>query len=417
VNYHPAHLERRLRSFIIADTVLALGGGTFPIVMYLTVFRNDTLVWLGLFVCASSAAIASALWPLRRGDVFGSVLLLSIANWVVAIGVGAVATFTWPLVVQSSLLPAAIGASFVTRRELRVLIGSSLVVAMMVACVGLLQDFTGLADETPDWLRTTVLLMFAPAFGAIVILVLVQHNLALSRSLADELATRRQLTDQADELRRSRQRVVAATDRERRRIERDLHDGAQSRLVAINLQLATARSSVAQDPDAAVDALERIRAEIHRAHLELRELAHGVYPTVLTQHGLVAAIEAAADRSPVPTQLALDRIGRLPAETEATVYFCVLEALQNAAKHAHASRVEIRLRRTDDEVAFTVTDDGVGVDAIAVEGHGMTNMRDRLGALAGWLEVAELSDAGTRVQGTLPLGSGDDRRERPTENP
>ena len=398
----PAAARRRLRSLIVADGVLAALVGAFTIIMWATVARITALFWLGVFVVVISVFIASALGPLRRNDVFGAVLRLSVANWVVAVGVAAVATFAWPLMLQAAVLPALFAASYVSRRQLGFFVAASLATGFVAACLGLLQDTTGLSGQTPTWLTTGVLLGAAPLLGAIVVLVALQHHRTLSRALDDELVAKHQLAEHAEELRRSRQRVVAATDRERRRIERDLHDGAQARLVGINLKLASARALVRHDPFAADDVLADVRAEVQRAHAELRELAHGIYPTVLTQHGLVAAIEAAADRSPAQVTLALGRVGRLPAAVEATIYFCVLEALQNATEHAHPNQVRICLGRDDDEVRFDVIDDGTGTSD-ATEGHGITNMRDRIGALGGDLRLTSVDGAGTTVTGVLPL--------------
>ena len=273
----------------------------------------------------------------------------------------------------------------------------------MVACLGLLQDITGLSGEAPAWLKTAILLGTAPAFGAIVVLVALQHHRTLSLALDDELVAKQQLGEHAEELRRSRQRVVAATDRERRRIERDLHDGAQARLVGVNLKLASARALVRHDPTAADKVLVDVRDEVHRAHTELRELAHGIYPAVLTQHGLVAAIEAAADGSPAPVRLALDRVGRLPAAIESTIYFCVLEALQNATRHSHSDLIQVRLSRSAEEVRFDVIDDGVGMTDFGTDGGGITNMRDRLGAIGGELQLTSANQQGTQVTGVVPL--------------
>jgi signal transduction histidine kinase len=395
--------RNRLRILIIADATLAGLAGIFTVTMSATVARIDTLFWLGVFVVAIGVLIASALRPLRRDDVFGSVLRFSVANWVVSVVAAAVATFAWPLMLQVSILPGILAASYVSRRQLAFFATGSFATAVVVACLGLLQDVTGLSGEAPTWLKTAILVGTGPAFGAIVILVVLQHHEMVSRALDVERAAKQQLAEHAEELRRSRQRVVAATDRERRRIERDLHDGAQARLVGINLKLASARALARDDPTAADKALVDVRNEVHRAHTELRELAHGIYPAALTQHGLVAAIEAAADASPAPVRLALDRVGRLPAAIEATVYFCVLEALQNAIRHSHSDLIQVRLSRSAEEVRFDVIDDGVGMTDFGTDGGGITNMRDRLGAIGGELQLTSANRLGTQVTGVVPL--------------
>jgi signal transduction histidine kinase len=399
----PAAARNRLRILIISDATLAGLAGIFTVAMAATVARISSLLWLGVFVIAISVLIASALRPLRRDDVFLAVLRFSVANWVVSVVAAAVATFSWPLMMQVTILPGILAASYVSRRQLGFFASASFATALLVVCLGLLQDITGLSDEVPTWLKTAILVGTAPAFGAIVILVVLQHHAMLSRALDFERAASQQLAEHAEELRRSRERVVAATDRERRRIERDLHDGAQARLVGINLKLASARRLARDDPTAAENALVDVRDEVHRAHAELRELAHGIYPAALTQHGLVAAIEAAADGSPAPVRLALDRIGRLPGAVEATIYFCVLEALQNAIRHSQADLIQVRLSRSASEVRFDVIDDGVGTTDDGTDGGGITNMRDRLGAIGGELQVTSANRQGTQVTGVVPL--------------
>lgn len=395
--------QRRLRTIILADVALATTAGLFTITMASTVARIPALFWVGVFVVVSAALIATSLQPLARGDIYGAVLRLSAANWLVAIGSTFVATFQWPIQLQVTLLPIVLAATFVSRKELKLFVVGSLISATAVAALGLLQDVTGLSDRVPDWLKTAVLLLTAPPFAALVVLVTVQHNQRLEAVIEDEAAARSRLAEQADELRSSRLRVVAATDRERRRIERDLHDGAQSRLVAVNLKLAAARTHI-DDPQRMAELLDDVRHEVHLAHDELRSLAHGLYPTVLTQHGLAAAIEAAADRSPAPVRLDLGSVGRLPADVEAAVYFCVLEAIQNAAKHARAERVDVRLERNEEQIVFTVADDGVGCSPGTTTGHGLVNIADRLGAIGGSLDFDSTPGVGTSVTGTVPLG-------------
>ncbi len=399
----------RLRNIIVADAVLAFAAGAFTVVMSLTVVRIGWLFAIGAFVVGISAMIAAATIPLRHRNVLAAVLVFAIANWMVAIAAAAVATFAWPLMMLTALLPSIVAASFVTADRLWWFVIPSFFVSLAVVAAGVLQDVTGLSDEVPEWLQTGILIVTTPGFGAVLVFVALQHHFSLTRALDEERAVRRDLAAQTDELIRSRQRVVAATDRERRRIERDLHDGAQSRLVGVNLQLATARALVRNDPDAADEQLALVRQEVHRAHGELRDLAHGLYPAVLTQHGLMPAVEAAADRSPTPVRLDLRPVGRCSAEHEAAVYFCLLEALHNANKYSGASTIELRLRRGDggSTVEFEVVDDGVGFDPASIgpgAGQGLTNLADRLGAVSGVLEVDAAPGAGTTIRGAVPVG-------------
>jgi signal transduction histidine kinase len=199
---------------------------------------------------------------------------------------------------------------------------------------------------------------------------------------------------------------VAATDRERRRIERDLHDGAQQRLVALSVRLSVVRELVRHDSEKAAAALEALHADVKAAQAELNLLAQGVYPPVLTEHGLAEALRSAVDRSPNPVELAVGDVGRLPRDLETAVYFCCVEALQNAAKHAGAeATVRVGLRMVNGAaIEFTVEDDGCGFDASAGRrGNGFTNMRDRIGAFGGTVEVTSTPGTGTRVIGRVPL--------------
>jgi len=303
----------------------------------------------------------------------------------------------------TALFPSAFAGTFVSKDRVRPYLVLSFVAAVLITALGLLQDLTGLSDDVPEWVRDLVLLLAAPPLAALVLWTTLQNSLRLQGALDDELTSRRSLARQADELRSSRRRVVAATDQERRRIERDLHDGAQSRLIAVNLGLARLRASLQTEPERALGIVEEIRAEVQLAHVELRDLARGVYPTVLTQHGLTAAIAAAADRSAIPVRLALTEIGRHHSEIEAAIYFCILEALQNANRHSAASVLEVRLAIEHDQLTFAVIDDGTGFDERSAAGVGLDNMTDRLGAVGGAVRISSHHSRGTTVSGSLPL--------------
>jgi signal transduction histidine kinase len=209
---------------------------------------------------------------------------------------------------------------------------------------------------------------------------------------------------QAEELRVSRARIVAAADAERRRIERNLHDGAQQHLVALAVNLRLARDLAETDPVSAFGALDDLAADVKATITELRNLAHGIYPPLLSDSGLATALRSAAARCPLDVSVHAEGAGRYPAEMEAAIYFCCLEALQNAAKHAPTSHVTVRLWEESGSLSFEVTDDGAG---FAVEstppGHGFMNMGDRLGAIGGVLRWDSAPGAGTCIFGSAPL--------------
>ena len=213
-----------------------------------------------------------------------------------------------------------------------------------------------------------------------------------------------ELRSTTSELRASRARIAAAGDAERRRIERDLHDGAQQHLIALRVKLALARELAPGDPEFARQ-LSALEDELDQVVDELRELAHGVYPSVLRDFGLVDGLSAVAQRSSPPASLDTNGIGRYAIESEAAVYFCCLEALQNVGKHAGAgAQARLRLWESGDGVCFEIADDGTGFDGGAVDGGGtgLTNMRDRVAALGGTLTIESASGLGTRVEGRVP---------------
>ena len=206
-----------------------------------------------------------------------------------------------------------------------------------------------------------------------------------------------------EDLRSSRQRLVAAQDEERRRLERNIHDGAQQQLVALAVKVRLAEGLVGQDEQRQRDALQGILDDVQGALENLRDLARGIYPPLLADRGLAEALEAQARKVPLPVTVDHDGIGRYPRDIEAAVYFSVLEALQNVTKYANASNVVVRLRRDRGDLAFSVKDDGRGFDVRATPyGMGLQNMADRLAALGGTFEVRSAPDEGTTVSGRIP---------------
>ncbi len=394
----------RLRTIILVDIGTALAATAFMVVVRLTVVSSSYLTLAAVIVAASGAVMAGGLIPLRSGNVGHALLWLAAANWGVAIAAATIATFCWPLMMLAALLPSVLAASLLTGRELAFYVATSVVVSLAVVLVGLLQDFSGLSDDVPEWVRDAVLIFFAPSLVALVALMVLQNSVRMQGVLAAMSASRAELAEQADELRRSRARVVAATDRERRRIERDLHDGAQQRLIGIGIGLSRVREICGVDGPGAVHLLDGLRHELRVAHDELRNLAQGVYPPVLTEHGLEAALQSAADRCPVPVTLALDNVGRHHPDVEAALYFCCVEALQNAVKHSQARSIRLACGLDGSMLWISIADDGVGFDAATgAGGRGIVNLRDRLGAIGGTLEVLAQRDAGVTVRGIVPV--------------
>jgi signal transduction histidine kinase len=209
-----------------------------------------------------------------------------------------------------------------------------------------------------------------------------------------------ELRAKVEELRASRARIVESSDAARRRIERDLHDGAQQRLVSLALNLRLLRPRLEGDPEALRE-LDDAREELDRGLEELRELARGIHPSVLTDRGLEAALQGLAERAPLPVEFAAARGGRLPEQVESAAYFVVAEALTNVVKYARASHAWVSITRAEALVLVEVADDGIG-GADPSRGSGLRGLRDRLAAIDGALEIDSRRGRGTTLRATIP---------------
>jgi signal transduction histidine kinase len=236
---------------------------------------------------------------------------------------------------------------------------------------------------------------------------LVLRGVRLRAELSERVA---ELTERAQELTASRRRLVETQDAERRRLERDIHDGAQQHLVALAVNLRLAQALADQAPDRATEVL-REQGEAARETMRiLRDLSRGIYPRLLSEDGLTAALEAAAATSPLAVDVSAD-VGRYPRAVEAAVYFCCLEAMQNSAKHAIADHMTVELREVDRTVRLVVTDNGTGFEpSSTAEGEGIANMRDRIETVGGELVVTSAVGLGTTVEAWVPAGPLQDQQ-------
>ena len=212
----------------------------------------------------------------------------------------------------------------------------------------------------------------------------------------------RALDKRVADLRTSRERILAAADAERRRIERDLHDGAQQRMVAVAVTLGLAQAQMKSNPEAAAQLIAQARDEAQLAVKELRELARGIHPAVLSDHGLEAALAALATRAPVPVDVSGVPEQPLPKPVEAAVYFVTAEALTNIAKYANADGASVNLAVDDDHVLLQITDDGIG-GADTAGGTGLSGLCDRVEALDGTIDIESPPGGGTAVRVQIPL--------------
>ncbi|HEX2267309.1 MAG TPA: GAF domain-containing sensor histidine kinase, partial [Actinomycetota bacterium] len=211
-----------------------------------------------------------------------------------------------------------------------------------------------------------------------------------------------------EELRASRQRLVTAQDDERRRLERNIHDGAQQQLVALSVKIRLASAMLDRDAEKTRQLLTELQAETTDAQENLRDLARGIFPPLLADQGLEAALDSQLRKVPLPVSLATDGVGRYPKEVESAVYFSCLEALQNVSKYANAGEAMISLSEENGSLVFSVQDDGVGFDPAKVKkGSGLQNISDRLEAIGGKLEIQSAPGSGTTLTGRIPVAVRD----------
>ena len=278
-----------------------------------------------------------------------------------------------------------------------------------------IDDYTGLEGELPERLRALGILSAVAApitvngnlWGTVVAASTEPNGLpaVTERRIADfaELVSDALASAEArEQLAASRARIVEAADAERRRLERNLHDGAQQRLVSLGLALRSAETRLRGDPEGAERLLARARDELALALDELRALAHGIHPGILSDRGLGAALEQLAARAPLPVEVSALPAKRFPDQVEVAAYYLVAEGVTNAAKHSQASFVGVRAIQVDDRALIEVSDDGVGGAQLGT-GTGLRGLADRFEALGGGLDIWSPRDAGTTLAGQIPL--------------
>ncbi len=367
----------RINLYALSGSTVVLGAS------YALGFRH-TAVEVDLAVMALSLLLMLATLPLARR--FGTAaVLVGLTLSATAFGVGG----TWatpnlsPLTALLMLIPMLVAIPYVSRLWLNVLGVFAILGSAGVVAIGEWRRTEALNDLW--WVNAVVIASSLPA-GVLVVTYLVRD--AYTR-----------LREQSDQLVESRTRIVQVADAARRSLERDLHDGAQQRLLAMSVTIERARTELrAGRDDGAATLLGQLAADNREVLLELRELARGIYPPLLAERGLVAALQSAARRSPVPVTLDVADVDRSDRQVEAAAYFCILEALTNAAKHAGASAVLVTLRGRP-HLSFSVSDDGSGFDREVVTPGGLLGMEARVAAAGGTLDLETAPGRGTTLRG------------------
>ena len=366
-------------------------------------FVQEAGVWLIVpFLLGLIAALGAAARAVRHGQLIRSLVLIAAGNWLIAIAVPLVLPFLWPIMILTVMLPLVLASPHLSRRQTVAAIMGAAAVAALVATIGLLNDDGGAIDDIDDAAELVIVIGSLSAQIVPIGLVVWQHN-ELQRSNVDSLrALNTDLMASEAALAQSRNRVVQAADTERRRIERDLHDGAQQRLVALGVRLRLLQSQVHDDP-AVDEGVAVLINELDAAIEDVRELAHGIYPPLLQTRGLPDALSAVARRSGLELQTEVADVGRWPEPVETALYFVALEALANATKHAPNSSVALSLGQDADNLVLRVADDGPGFDVErANASHGFDNIRDRLAVVGGALHLDTAPGRGTTLTVTVP---------------
>ncbi len=381
----------------------------------LAVMAVATAIWLRIrfvdtpsgYVVLTALAIPvpATEWALRRAradNLVPIVLGMLGLYWSATLVLAPLAPFALPIMPFAVLVPLLAAGPIFDGARLRLLIAGATVAMTAITALALLAPSSAIDDAIPVSTRHSIVISALALRTVTVSFSVLDANRRRTRSVAALSEANTALRAANEALASSRARVVSVADEERRRIERDLHDGAQQQLVAVSLRL---RLVGARHPDAAED-VALLADELGAAIEELRELAHGIYPPLLAHRGLPDALAAACRRVPLDTTLVADGVERYDPAIETAVYFVCLEALQNASKHAGpGGRVRVTVRHTAAGVTLEVTDDGPGFDPLdaGASGRGMRNMADRLGAVGAELILESAAGAGTTLRTVVPL--------------
>ncbi|MCW2685679.1 MAG: signal transduction histidine kinase [Mycobacterium sp.] len=377
----------RFQLFLTFHLAMFFGAGILlPLWEYTWVLRSPWLLAIVAVCAAQCVVLAAALRLARHSRYQQSITLACIGYWASALLLTFIETALMPVMVLVALLPVVFAEPYVRWQRGLVF---AVITAGCVLALGALARFQNVSHLAGQarWIETAFIMTALP-INAFHILVIVWNNAAALRVSENMLAER------AAQLAASRSRLITAADEERRRLERDLHDGAQQHLVALAVLIQLARTA---EHDRCQPLLVEASGLVETAIAEIRRLAHGIYPPLLVSGGLAQALPAVAARASVPVRLNLPGLGRYPAWIEAALYFCCSEALQNATKHGGpGTTVTITAHADDRTLTLTISDTGRGFDP-ATTGIGLTNMTDRLSATGGHLVIDTAPGRGTRI--------------------
>lgn len=403
---------------IMSDPTAPLTPGPSPLGEFIRLNRSGTLaaaaaiaainaIWFGeavlylipLAVVATFGMLLVADRRLAAGQTLQALGIVATGNWMVAVITVGLLPWTLPVMVLTAMMPIVLATPYVERRQLWPFLLGTGVTLTAIGWLGIGRDDDGVVDDVDAGIELGIVVLGMIGAAVPIGVVVWQANRYHRRTATAAV-------ELSEELVESRRRLVVAGDEERSRLERDLHDGAQQRLIAVAMRLRMMNGR-AETGD-----LGPIIAEVEAAMADIRHLANGLSPALLETAGLDQALSAAVRRLGRPTTTRFEPIGRLDRSVETALYFCGIEAVQNALKHADGAGLTVELVRAhDDVVVLTVSDTGPGFDPETVaSSNGMINMSDRMASIGGTLVVDATPGGGATIRARVPVaGTGDDR--------
>lgn len=403
---HDEAVAQFRRQLVIDQRAAWVAGGA--ILVLAAIFQTWWGIALGMVIVVMTLLRVPAFAALRHGDLIVALRWVAAGAWGVSIGVVAIAPDAFPIMVLNLIGPLITTAIYVGAQELRKMTVAAIVVSVVTALLGFRSEGTGVDEVMPEWFFQLVLIMYLAAHVVVTAALVMDANHVRLATLEQALESNVQLVAADGELRNSRARVVAAGDEERVRIERNIHDGAQQRLVSLAVQLKLASQLQHRGTPITSETLDVLHDETREAIDELRELARGIYPSILAERGLADALRSLAHNATTAVRVECDDDLELLPDVAVAIYFICAEALQNVAKHAGSTSAHITVIRSAASLDVTITDDGKGFDAApAATSRGMLNMTDRAGALGGEIEVTSQRGVGSSVNVRIAhLGRG-----------
>lgn len=404
-------VRREARDWLVANNASdqrAIAAFALGVLVFAVAYRS----WWAAVLAGCIALVIPFRWMaapyFRRGDLRRGILWANLGSWYLLFPLVLIVPETLPIAMQNVIGPVILAATYLERRFVRRLVPVTVVIAVAITYIAFTSDGVGLDELIPRPVFLGVLLVYVGANLLLVMGDIQELNLVHLRSLQRAVRQNRQLRDAEQALRDSRRRLLVAADDERVRLERDLHDGAQQRLVSLSLQLRLAAELAEEGRPPTGASLMALHREATGAIDELRELAQGMYPARLREIGLARALHGVARRSSTPIEIRDTSSSEIDGSTKVALYFVCVEAIQNATKHGSAdTTITISITEEDDDIVVVVMDDGPGFDTgDHTESRGLLNMADRLGAIDGDLSIRSGSGTGTTVTARVPLAVG-----------